>query len=53
MSSNIKASTWKQFFLSTKDFNYPTSTLLKVKAAGATGNSPEEIFTDFSRNHSI
>jgi hypothetical protein len=52
-SSNIKASNWKQFSLSSSGFNYPTNILLKVKAAGAAGNSAEKIFTDFSRNPGI
>jgi hypothetical protein len=47
---NVKASTWKQVFLSSKDLNYPPNVLTKVKEAGSDGNQAEKMFTDFSRN---
>ncbi len=52
-SRNVKASTWKQIFLSSKDSNYPPQVLTKIKEAGAAGNQAEKIFTDFSRNPGI
>ncbi len=53
MTANIKASTWKQFFLESQEFNYSNKLLSKIKEAGSAGNTAEKIFTDFSRNPGI
>jgi hypothetical protein len=53
MTSNIKASTWKHFFLDSQEFNYSNKILDKIKIAGAACNTAEKIFTDFSRNPGI
>ncbi len=52
-SMNVKATNWKQFFLSSKELNFPSNVLKKIKEAGATGIQAEKIFTDFSRNPGI
>ncbi len=52
-SPNLKANNWKQYFLNSMEFNYPTNILEKVKAAGTAGITGEKIFSDFSRNHGI
>jgi hypothetical protein len=53
MTSNIKASSWKHFFLDSKEYSYSNKLLTKIKTAGAAGNTAEKIFTDFSRNPGI
>ena len=53
MTANIKASTWKQFFLDSQEFNYSNKLLSQIKEAGSAGNTAEKIFTDFSHNPGI
>ncbi len=52
-SPNLKAHNWKQYFLNSTQFNYPSNILERIKAAGAAGNTGEKLFSDFSRNHGI
>jgi hypothetical protein len=52
-SPNLKAKNWKQYILNSKEFNYPTNILKKIKAAGTAGITGEKIFSDFSRNNCI